>query len=411
MKSRAPLRGVKLNIVFLGGIFFGSDGDRLVGSSKGVVQYAADNLQKSFLQGFSKCAEVDSVAVVNLPFVGAFPARCEMPIYKSSGDSLYLPKIEIKPQGFINVTVIKHLSRAISAFRGLYSSIGGRTSSTVIVCYSMHLPFLLACYVLKKFKRELFVCVVIPDLPEFMADRRGVKRLFFNVIGRISYYFVGKFNFVVGLTKGIVDKFEGMPSCVTEGMADELYIKSHIKSRSEKFILYTGTLDRRYGIRALIDSFVEVGLSDYKLVICGDGDDRQYVENVSAENSTVQYMGQLPRENIISLQKKALLLINPRCNEGEYVKYSFPSKTIEYMSSGTPLLMYRLSGVPEEYFNYCYTIDEDETLAEKIGVVLRRPIEELEATGHAAREFIINSKLPHTQVEKVLKEILKVMYV
>ena len=62
----------------------------------------------------------------------------------------------------------------------------------------------------------------------------------------------------------------------------------------------------------------------------------------------IEFLGMLPRTDVLELQSKATILVNPRQPVGDFTKYSFPSKTIEYMASGTPLLMYKLPGIPEE---------------------------------------------------------------
>ena len=59
--------------------------------------------------------------------------------------------------------------------------------------------------------------------------------------------------------------------------------------------------------------------------------------------------------------KEAKLLINLRNPEDKYTKYSFPSKTFEYMVSGTPFFTTKLEGIPSEYYNYLYCIDSYET--------------------------------------------------
>ena len=58
-------------------------------------------------------------------------------------------------------------------------------------------------------------------------------------------------------------------------------------------------------------------------------------------------MGCVTNDEIVRLQCEATLLVNPRPSDKEFCKYSFPSKTIEYMASGTPVLMTKLPGVPD----------------------------------------------------------------
>ena len=55
----------------------------------------------------------------------------------------------------------------------------------------------------------------------------------------------------------------------------------------------------------------------------------------------------------------ATLLINPRFSNEEYTKYSFPSKNMEYMASGTPILTTKLPGMPKEYYEYIYLFEEE----------------------------------------------------
>ena len=49
-------------------------------------------------------------------------------------------------------------------------------------------------------------------------------------------------------------------------------------------------------------------------------------------------------------------------------KYFFPSKMMDYLASGTPTISTKLKGIPEEYFNYCFTIEngDPKTLKNKI---------------------------------------------
>lgn len=63
--------------------------------------------------------------------------------------------------------------------------------------------------------------------------------------------------------------------------------------------------------------------------------------------------------NISLRNKKATLLINPRPSNEEFTKYSFPSKNLEYMASGTPLLATDLPGIPAEYKRYEYIIENE----------------------------------------------------
>jgi len=54
---------------------------------------------------------------------------------------------------------------------------------------------------------------------------------------------------------------------------------------------------------------------------------------------------------------KADVLVNPRENNEEYTKYSFPSKNIEYLASGNPVVAYMLDGMGDCYREYIYLLE------------------------------------------------------
>ena len=108
---------------------------------------------------------------------------------------------------------------------------------------------------------------------------------------------------------------------------------------------------------------------------------------------------------IIKKEIKATLLINPRFSNEEYTEYSFPSKIMEYMSTGTPVLTTKLKGIPEEYSKYLYYF-EDETcqgMKNKLEEILSLNIDELNKKGKSAREFVLKNKNNIKQTKKIIE--------
>ena len=108
--------------------------------------------------------------------------------------------------------------------------------------------------------------------------------------------------------------------------------------------------------------------------------------------------------HVVEKEMDATLLVNPRPTDEEYVKYSFPSKTMEYMASGTPVLTTRLPGMPAEYYPYVDFIDEEtpEGIARALKRVLSRSEGELFSRGMDARAFILKTRNNLVQAEKIL---------
>ena len=152
---------------------------------------------------------------------------------------------------------------------------------------------------------------------------------------------------------------------------------SSSSSEKGKYIFYSGTMAEKYGIKLLVDAFLKIKHKDYELLLCGSGDSVDYITGLC--NNKIKYLGVLDNEAVLAYQRNATLLVNPRTNEGEFVKYSFPSKILEYFSSGTPTLMYRLDGVPDDYYEFCFEAKSmsPEGLAQEIDRLLNKESEEI----------------------------------
>ena len=129
----------------------------------------------------------------------------------------------------------------------------------------------------------------------------------------------------------------------------------------------------------------------------------------SKTDSRIIYLGRVDRIEALSLQKNAAVLINPRQNNEEFTKYSFPSKNLEYLSSGVPLIAYKLDGIPDEYDEfYIRPADNSaQALAECIEKVIGMPQEERLAFGKKAQVFVNENKNYIVQTKKILDFISK----
>ena len=117
----------------------------------------------------------------------------------------------------------------------------------------------------------------------------------------------------------------------------------------------------------------------------------------------ISFLGQLPRNEVIEWQKKATVLVNPRQNNEEFTKYSFPSKTMEYLSSGIPVVAYKLDGIPDEYDQYIQYVADDsiESLKKKLVEVCEMTREERQELGNIGRNFVLMKKNSTIQVRKI----------
>lgn len=391
-----------MNIIFLSGLFPDKLINEIENSSKGVIQYAANTLQCNLIKGLY---QYDKLKIINLPFIGSYPF-----LYKKSFLSTFnfehidgAKDINI---GFFNLPVLKLFSRYYGIKRELIKTLSEKAEDTTIILYSINSPFLQSAVDTKKLFPNIKICLIVPDLPEYMSDS---KNIFYRTLKKIDSVIIKKClkkvdSFVV-LTDYMADalNLNSKPWVKIEGIFEPPINNKPIIKEKNITILYTGTLARRYGIMNLINAFTNIKASDYRLWICGEGDTRKEIEKIMNIDKRILYLGQRTHEEALVLQKKATVLINPRTSEGDYTKYSFPSKTMEYLASGTPTIIHRLKGIPEEYFQYCYVAEEENAdgLKDTILKVCSKDQLELNEFGRKASNFILEKKNPITQVKKI----------
>jgi len=406
---------VKICLVF--GIFPEENYQEIISNSKGGMQNAADALQKSIIAGLSNYSQ--HINILNFPFIGSYPKN-----YKS----MYSPDTEFKIYGangknikFLNISIIKHYFIYRKARKAIASFLQANSEDDVVVIvYSLNPSLLYACAKLKaKFRFSLIS--IVPDLYEYTSMQNNSIRTFFKNWNyrylRYAYKYIDGY---VILTEQMIDALPigNKPYVVVEGIYNSDYLRNlgtevRCDESEIKTVLYTGTLSSLYGLPNLISAFKNLKNSNYRLLICGGGADDK-VKDLIANNTDnrIVYKGLLPRPEALKLQQQATLLVNPRTSEGEFTKYSFPSKTMEYFASGTPTLIYKLSGIPNEYYSYCYWLEDTSinALTNKLHEVLETPPEKLLTLGASAQDFIFSKKNPKIQTYKIIKLIESCQY-
>jgi glycosyltransferase involved in cell wall biosynthesis len=73
------------------------------------------------------------------------------------------------------------------------------------------------------------------------------------------------------------------------------------------------------------------------------------------------------------------------------------------MSSGTPMVTTKLPGIPEEYFNYLFTFDDESVdgIKNKLNEILYYDEKKLKTFGQSARKFVIENKNYLNQTRKI----------
>lgn len=305
----------------------------------------------------------------------------------------------------INLPLIRNLTQFGSALLAVLKQC--LREDAIVMCDvlqgSVSYAAMLVCKGLKR------PCIgIVTDLPEMLVT--GASRQYAGMVARIMR---GCTHYVF-LTEHMdrVVNPSGKPYVVIEGISDSQAIKGETeraqKSLEKQICLYAGMLEEKYGVKMMVEAFLLAKIPNAELHVYGNGSYAETLKTLADTNVAIIYHGSVLVDAVEEAERRADLLINPRPSEEAFTKYSFPSKNMEYMTSGTPMLMTRLPGIPEAYYQYAYTFDEEtvEGMARTMQTVLAIPRAQRNELGKKAQAFVLEQKNEYVQARKVLERLL-----
>lgn len=316
---------------------------------------------------------------------------------------------------FVNVLILKQITMAMSIFLHLLVwAFVQRRHRRVMLVYNVFSPLSIPT-LLAAWATGSTAVALIADTPHDCYSYMGIKGL----LERLDFFqqtrVMKRFSGVICLTKQTWDDFApGRPGLVVEGGINTDEVTEPLREVNcaieEELLyahvcMYTGDLSNLNGIPKLLKGFALVADPDVRLWLLGRGECESAVLDAAARDPRISFLGFLPNDETRALQRRVTVLINPRPSQQEITKYTFPSKLLEYMQSGTPVLTTRLPGIPAEYYQHVFSIETETTegIAEALRRTLSIPTAELREKGESAREFVVRDKSWQAQAQHIAR--------
>ncbi len=418
--TSSPTYPTDCSFAMLGGMYPSDLLEKIEEASPKTIHYAANAFQWKLIEGLESHLE-RPIYLVDRLFVGTFPDGYKKAWIKR-GSFSHVQGSHDDLIGFCNVKFLRQLTYDMPCM-GYLNRWAEHNQDRNRVLFVYASDFSSVAVKFKKRHPDVHVCLILPDLPMYICAGKQsfAHRLFYRRRVEATLDAAQELDSFVLLTdhmKDVLDIDENKNYVVVEGIADNFaQKKSSNKSplddrpelRGKRIVAYTGTLNVEYGIANLVEAFRKVTQPEARLLICGAGSGKSCVEDASRKDPRIVYVGRISPEEARCVQSEATLLINPRQRTDEYTKYSFPSKTMEYLASGTPVLCYKLDGIPDEYDPYLTYIKGDSVrdLAEAIDQSLSQETRILERQGKDGRNFVLSKKNPSSQGKKILSMVFK----
>lgn len=363
--------------------------------------FAVQKFNRLLAQGL--CENGNDVTILSAPPVGRHNSKhVWWRTREEIEDSLfyhYMP--------FVNLPVIRQLFLTLGTFFKV-RKLTRKKQVDAVVCDVLNAGLCAAA--IKACKHtQTQVVGVMTDMPGLMVRFGKDQKMPFitRMATKLMKWSFDNYDKFVFLTDAMnVVNTHNRPYIVMEGMSDISMAERQkvLNQNDERIIMYAGGLHERYGLKKLKEAFTRLKDNDLRLDIYGSGPFVEDLQNkYCREDARIRYMGVAPNQEVVQAELNATLLVNPRPTDEEFAKYSFPSKNIEYMASGTPLLTTKLPGMPEEYYPYVYLIEDEsvEGYAKALKDALSHSDEELYHFGETAKSFVLNKKNYLEQAKRV----------
>ncbi|MCR4588894.1 MAG: glycosyltransferase family 4 protein [Lachnospiraceae bacterium] len=234
-----------------------------------------------------------------------------------------------------------------------------------VVCYNI----LYAWFSLPKWAKRNIVrsVAIIADYSGPECYRSFPRKLYAHVMKACFR----RFQTVVGLSEQIgsllrrKQRFLIMEGGVDRALYD--FFEEPSKQINKTYtVLYAGLLEKVTGIDLLLEGIKQLPASfPVRVLFTGKGSMATEITNAAEDDPRISYLGHLPYEEYLQVVKDADILINPRNMNLPENQNNFPSKILEYLCSGKPVISTRFIG-NEKFPHFLYCDSTPEALAQAI---------------------------------------------
>jgi glycosyltransferase involved in cell wall biosynthesis len=368
---------------------------------------AGNMCQLELLKAFISVGVKPSMILSLRPAV-SFPKSRKL--FYRSASAIFKKNIYIKFLPFINITPIKQLSVGVAALIAilLWGWRMRHKPQRIVYIYNISVPpgifVVLGAWLTRSKCIAMVYDVCVP------GETAPV-----TVFNKLDYWLHKKtlplFDGLVVITDRISKDFAPhVPYLRIEGgiKPDMLDLYRNLEGLrnhdSEYFtIVAAGRLHEPNGIIEIIEAFSLLKGEKYRLHIAGTGQLEACVKEAAVQDPRIQFHGFIPFNDVLKLYASADLLLNVRLTQRIDTRYFFPSKTMEYLASGVPVITTCPGNVSEEYADLAYLLynENSAALANLILQVEKISTEQRFARAKAAREYIINHKTWDAQAKRI----------
>ncbi len=238
-------------------------------------------------------------------------------------------------------------------------------AADVVMCYNVFYSFMFVPKMARKWKRKNILILADYSSPESF---RNIKN---KVYAKLQKKVIRQYHTVVGLSANIQkaltkkQNFILMRGGIDEDFYERFSYKEKIENKAVIF-LYSGLLSEVTGVNLLLEAIKKTEEPDVRFVFTGKGELEKEVKEAAETDRRIAYKGHLTYEGYINELQDADVLVNPRDMSLPENQNNFPSKIMDYLVTGKPVLSTRFCGWEDFQKNICFCDAAADDIAMKL---------------------------------------------
>lgn len=237
---------------------------------------------------------------------------------------------------YFNIPIFREITLGISL---IYAVLRKNIPFDLLITYNPFIRHILLGTFFKFFLSKKWVLVIAdgdlkgsPDLSVYLSHNTFLKKS-----GNIKLF------------QGGISKFKGF--------------NNNNNRIDNKNIVYTGNISNLTGIVEFAILFDQLSIinniyTDIELHIYGKGDSI-LLKNLAMGNDKIKIFGFVDDYTLEKAMLNAWIFVNPRSLIEEYRQNTFPSKILEYIRFGKPILSTKSSGISSKYDDFLFYFDSE----------------------------------------------------
>jgi len=316
--------------------------------------------------------------------------------------------LEVHLLPFLNVQPLKPITAGMTLLgRLLVWGWRQRGRSKLVHCVNLTMPpGLIVLLAARLIGAKASVSLLDIYTPGEIVPDRPANRLDFWM----QRHLIPRFDGHMVASQAIAEDFApGRRVCRIEGgvrpedFADSGVIRDASSSASRFRVVLAGSLEPYNGVVLALDAIAGLPSNDFELIVAGRGSLAPLVEERAKRDARIHYVGFLEFREVLALYRSADVLLNVRITQTLDTQHFFPSKLMEYLASGTPVISTCTGHVEHEFGGLLYLLREEtpEALAALLQEIAKQPADDLVRIGRQARAYILGHKTWDRQGEKL----------